>query len=91
MITIFGHHGVTDYDTWKKFFDAIPEEHYAKYKIVGTNVYRTPDGSAVIVMHTFNTLEDAQTHKQMMESAPPASYEEIGIIPPLTYWIAEEV
>ena len=69
MITIFGQHGVTDFETWKSGFDAIPEEHYVKYQIVGTGVYRMTGESGVIVTHTFNTLEDAQNHRAMMESA----------------------
>jgi hypothetical protein len=63
MITVFGQHGVADFEAWKSAFDTIPEEHYVKYKIVGTGVYRMIGDSGVIVTHTFNTLEDAQNHK----------------------------
>ena len=92
MITIFGQHAVTDYEAWKRFLDAAPREHYDRFGIVGESVYRTVDGSAVIVMHTFNNLEDAQKHKNMMESADgKAMIEQNGGKLPLTYWMAEEV
>ena len=80
MITIFAQRSVSDYDAWKKGFDALPKEHYEKYKIVGTKTFRMMDGKAIIVMHTFNTLEDAMKHKELMESMTQ-----------LIYWIAEEV
>ena len=92
MITIFGQHSVTNYEVWKSAFDAIPEEHYVKYNIVGTGVYRMTGDSGVIVTHTFNSLEDAQSHKAMMESAEfSAMLEKMGGKTPVTYWIAEEV
>lgn len=92
MITIFGQHGVTDFETWKSVFDAVPEEHYVKFNIVGTGIYRMAGDSGVIITHTFNTLEDAQKHRAMMESDEfSAMLEKMGGKAPVTYWIAEEV
>ena len=70
MVTLFGQHDVTDYKTWKRNFDAMAGENSAEWGIAETRTYRTVDGSAVIVAHTFNTLEDAQNHKNRMELMP---------------------
>ena len=91
MITFFARHGVTDYEAWKKKFDAIPAEAFVKFKIVATTVYRGLSGSEAIVLHTFNTWEDAEAHKERMESQPQAHFEEQHAIPPITIWIAEEI
>ena len=91
MITFFARHGVTDYEAWKKKIDAIPNEAFVEFKIVGTTVYRGVNGSEAIVLHTFNTWEDAEAHKERMESQPQEHFEKQNAIPPITIWIAEEV
>ena len=91
MITFFARHGVTDYEAWKKKFDAIPAAAFVKFKILATTVYRGRNGSEAIVLHTFNTWEDAEAHKERMESQPQAHFEEQNAIPPITIWIAEEI
>lgn len=91
MITFFARHGVTDYEAWKKKLETVPAEAFDKAKIVGTTIYRGLHGSEVMVVHTFNTREDAEAHKELMESQPQAHFEEHSVIPPITIWIAEEI
>ena len=91
MITFFARHGVKNYEAWKEKFDAIPKEAFIEFKIVGTSVHRGKNGSEAIVLHTFNTWEDAEAHKERMESQPPAHFEKQNAIPPITIWIAEDV
>ena len=68
-----------------------PQRSVCQFKIVGTTVYRGLNSDEVIVLHTFNTGEDAAVHKERMESQPQAHFEEMNAIPPITCWIAEEV
>ena len=91
MITFFARHGVTDYEAWKNQFDAIPTETLAKFKIVASTVYRAQNGSEAIVLHKFNTWEDAEAHRERMESQPQSHFEAHHAIPPITIWIAEEI
>ncbi|MFN2195286.1 MAG: hypothetical protein ACK2UW_04095 [Anaerolineales bacterium] len=92
MVTIFGQHGVSDYEKWKKAFDLIARDWFGQLGIVSTKVYRTLDGQSVIVMHTFNSLREARQHQQLMESADMRKRAgEIGVKLPVTYWIVEEV
>ena len=95
MITLFGQHAVTDYETWLSAAKANMSngERNAQNGIVETSkVYRTVDGSEVIVVHKFNNLETAQKYANMMQSAEGyAMLEQIGAKLPLTIWLAEEV
>ncbi len=84
MIAFFARHGVTDYEAWKKMFDAIPNEAFVEFKIVGSTVCRGVNGSEAIVLHTFKTWEDAEAHKERMESQPQEHFEKQNAIPPVT-------
>ena len=95
MITLFGQHAVTDYETWLSAAKAnlSNSERSAQNGIVGTSkVYRTADGSEVVVVHRFNDLDAAQKYANMMQSAEShAMLEQMGAKLPLTIWITEEV
>ena len=70
MITMIAHHAVKDYEAWiSGGKEAMKNtERNAQSGIVASKVYRTADGSGVIVMHTFNNLEAAQKYEKMMQS-----------------------
>ena len=94
MITMIAHHGVKDYEAWiSGGKEAMKNtERNAQSGIVASKVYRTADGSEVIVMHTFNNLESAQKYEKMMQSAEGhAMVEKVGGKLPMTIWLAEEV
>jgi hypothetical protein len=94
MITLFGQHGVADFEAWKRGAEANmgDPDRNAQFGIVESSMYRTVDGSGVIVTHKFNDLEAAQAYKKMMESAETrAMLEQMGAKLPLTVWIAEEI
>jgi hypothetical protein len=94
MITLFGQHGVADYDAWKQAAGAMSgdSDRNAKWGIVESSMYRMVDGSGVIVTHNFNDVESAEKYKNMMESAEVrAQLEQMGATLPATIWIAEEL
>jgi hypothetical protein len=94
MITVFGQHGVKDFEAWKRVAQANMSnpQRNAEWGIVESSMYRTVDGSAVIVTHKFSSLETAEKYKAMMESAEAkAMLEQGGAKLPLTLWIAEEI
>jgi len=92
MITLFGSHDVSDYEKWKSFFDQGINQATDNHGIQETKIYRTTDGSRVVVTHTFNTMEDVEKHLAMM--GDPAGQEmakQNGVVFPVTMWTAEEV
>jgi len=94
MITMIVHHAVTDYEAWiigaKEAM--VNTERSAQHGIVGSKVYRTADGSGVIVIHTFNNVEDAQAYENVMQSPEShAMIEKMGVKLPITIWLAKEV
>ena len=90
MITLFAHHAVMDFEAW---LDAgRKHEHAEPPPYVESRAYRTSDGKAAIVTHTFNDWEAAQQFAAMAQSAEfQAAVEQMGGKPPITVWLAEEV
>lgn len=89
MAILFGSHEVSDLN---KFMAAIKEGGPPAEGEQGEKVYRTIDGSRVVVAVTFDTVENAEKHRAVLESPemrPMA--ESIGIVYPMTIWIVEEV
>lgn len=94
MTTMIAQHAVTDYEAWISAGKEMNKdtERNAQMGIVASKVYRTADGSGVIVMHTFGTLEAAQKYEKMMQTPEfPAMVEKMGGKLPITVWLAEEV
>lgn len=92
MITLFGSHDVSDYEKWKSFFDTFTGQSEVERGIQETKVYRTVDGSRVVVTHTFNNMEDVDKHLAMMTD--PEGQEmakQNGVVFPVTMWTTEEV
>lgn len=92
MITLFVSHEVSDYKKWKSFFGMGISQATENHGIQETKVYRTVDGSRVVVTHTFKTMEDVEKHLAMM--ADPEGQEmakQNGVVFPVTMWTAEEV
>lgn len=91
MITLFGSHDVSDYEKWKSFFDTFIGQTEVDNAIQETKVYRTVDGSRVVVTHTFNSMADVDKHLAMM--ADPDGQEmakQNGVVFPVTMWATEE-
>jgi signal recognition particle GTPase len=96
MVTLIARHSVQDFKAWKRVADAggSDSERIAQWGIGESHMYRTADGSGVIVTHEFNDLESAQAYKKMMESAEgKAMLKQTGAKLPLTLtiWIGEEI
>lgn len=95
MVKLFAHHEVADWELWlgaARKFEADTEGN-GQRGMEGTNeIYRTADGSAAIVVHTFKDLQSAQHHANMMSSAEgQAMVEQFGARLPVTIWLAEEL
>ena len=94
MITFFGQHGLSDYETWLAGAKATlgNSERNAEMGIVGSTIYRQVDGSGAIIAHKFKDLESAQNYEKLIHSPEAkAMIEQIGGTYPVTVWIAEEV
>jgi signal recognition particle GTPase len=94
MVTMFARHAVTDYEAWISGAKESNKntERNAQAGIIASKVYRTADGSGVIVMHTFNNVEQAQKYEKMMQSPEGhAMVEKMGGKLPITIWLAKEV
>jgi signal recognition particle GTPase len=94
MFSLIAQHGVTDYEAWiSAGKEAMKDtERRTQRGIVASKVYRTVDGSGVIVTHMFNNLEAAQKYEQMTQTPEfHAMVEKMGGKPPITVWLAEEV
>jgi hypothetical protein len=94
MVTLIGSHEVADFEAWKSGSDNLGDEWNAQMGILDEVVYRTMDGNRVVVVNTFDTLENAEKFKVMLESPDDetrAMMEQGGIKFPVTVWIAEKV
>ena len=95
MITLIAHHAVKDYNAWisgAKQAMGANSERSAQFGIQGSKVYRTADGSGVIITHRFKDVEAAQAYEKVMQSPEGhAMVEKMGAKLPITIWIAEEV
>jgi signal recognition particle GTPase len=94
MITLIAHHAVKAYEAWIRGGKETMKntERNAQSGIIASKVYRTADGSGVIVMHTFNNVAEAQKYEKMMQSPEGhAMVEKMGAKLPMTIWLAEEV
>ncbi len=94
MVMLIGSHEVSDFDTWKRGADEMGDEFNQQMGIVDEVIYRTMDGNRVVVVNTFDTRENAEKFKAMLESPDEetrAMMEQGGIKFPVTVWIAEKV
>ena len=94
MVMLIGSHEVADFDTWKSGSDEMGDEFNQQMGIVDETIYRTMDGNRVVVVNKFDTLENAEKFKAMLESPDDetrAMMEQAGIKFPVTVWIAEKV
>jgi hypothetical protein len=94
MAILVGSQGVTDYEAWLamgKESMSDPERN-GQFGILESHAYRTADGNRVTVTHTFNTLDEAQKYKAMMDTPEShAMLEQNGGAPPYAFWVAEEI
>lgn len=94
MAILLSSHGVSDYEAWvdlgkKSMKDS---ERRAQFGILESHAYRSAEGETLIVTHKFNTLEEAQKYKAMMDTPEGrARLEQNGGAPPFTFWVAEEI
>jgi hypothetical protein len=93
MVMLVGKHSVKDFEAWKKaaMANMSSADRNKEFGILDSAMYRTLDGG-VLVTHKFNDVEAAKKYKAAMESAEMrAQLEPIGVVYPMTIWIAEEL
>lgn len=94
MYTFIAHHSVTDFEKWLNWGrqGAANKEMMAEMGIVKSHVYRTMDGSGVVVVHNFETLEAAEKFMAMAQTdGHYEMVEKMGGGPPFSQWLVEEV
>lgn len=93
MFLLIGTHEIADFEAWKRGSDATSEtSFYDEWGVLDETVYRTVEGDRLIVINKFNTREEAEKFKALLES--PQTQQKLmqnGAKMPLTVWIAEEV
>ena len=88
MAVMIGSHEVSDYDKWLGAMQgAAPADGRQSLKI-----FRTPDSQRIVVMETFDTMENAEKHLAFLENPENRPMgESIGVVFPITVWIVEEI
>lgn len=91
MITLFSFITLTEVDTFLNHFKSMStKEPFEQFRIVEQKIYRVVGENRVSIVNTYNTLEDAQAHKAVLESPELAEQmKPFGIQFPMTLWIAE--
>lgn len=87
MPIMFVSHEVSDYDKWKNALDQSP----AINGLQEMKIYRSTSGHRVVVSHIFDTMANADKHREFLENPENRHIaEELGVIYPITNWIVEE-
>ena len=73
MFNLISTINVEDVDTFAETFKSAPQEYYANLGIVEQTIYREVGQNTVIIAGTYNTLEDVQNHKAILESPDAAA------------------
>jgi len=91
MIKLFASVNATDVEALIEALKSWPDEQRELWGVVERRYYHVVGESRVIVVNTYNTLEEAQKHKANVASPEVWDhFEQLGAKPPVTLWIAEE-
>lgn len=90
MITLFGSLTVTDFEAFKTATESYTKEQLKARGVVEQTLYRVIGEDRAVIVNTYNTLEDAQKDKAIIEAPEvEAHMAQIGAYFPLTLWMAE--
>ena len=91
MFTLFGFITLTEVEAFlRSAKESATKEHFEDMRIVEQNIYRLVGENRVAIVNTYNTLEDAQRHKAILETPElEALMKPFGFEFPMTLWIAE--
>ncbi|MBZ0293057.1 MAG: hypothetical protein K8L99_10885 [Anaerolineae bacterium] len=91
MYTFFGSMIVPDTKAFIEMAKSMPKEHLDEFGVVEQTIYLA-DENRVMIVNTYNTLEEAQKHKANIESPEvEAQMKQMGVQLPMDLWIAEQV
>ena len=91
MVTVIVQHEVSDYDKWLAAMNS-DNPGTAPEGLQERKLYRTPEGSGVVVVDTFDTLENAEKLRAFLENPENRPMgESLGVVFPITFWIVEEI
>lgn len=91
MFTLFGFITLTEVETFLNDVKAsATKEHFEERGIVDQSIYRMVGENRVAIVNTYNTLEDAQRHKAILETPELETLmKPFGVEFPMSLWIAE--
>lgn len=91
MRSLISSFTVADFEAFKKMIESNAKEELEALGIVEQSLYHVADEDRVILVNTYNTLENAQKHKAFLESPEfQAGFAHMGVTSPITLWMAEE-
>lgn len=91
MFKLFASVNATDPEALIKALKSWPDEERKAMGVIERHVYQVVDENQVIVVNTYNTLEQAQNHLANVTSPEVlAHFEQLGAKVPGIVWLAEE-
>lgn len=91
MITLFAFITLTEVEAFLNHAkSSATKEDFEEMRIVDQSIYRVVGENRVAIVNTYNTLEDAQRHKAILETPElEALMKPFGFKFPMILWIAE--
>ena len=91
MTTLFSFITLTEVEAFINFAkSSATKEHFEEMGIVEQTIYRVVGDNRVAIVNTYNTLEDAQRHKAILETPELETLmKPFGVEFPMTLWTAE--
>jgi hypothetical protein len=90
MFYLVGRINATDADTWIAGAGSAPRENLDERGIVACEIYRSADQEIAIITNSYNTLEEAQKDKAMIEAPDNwVNHERMGV-ESFDIWIVEK-
>lgn len=91
MFTLFAFITLTKVESFLNHAkSSATKEHFEEMRIVEQSIYRVVGENRVAIVNTYNTLEDAQRHKAILETPELAALmKPFGFEFPMILWIAE--
>lgn len=94
MYTFIAQHRVEDFEKWINWGrqGASNKEMMAEMGVVESQVYRTMDGTGVVIVHHFENREKAENFMTMAQTdGHYEMVETMGGAPPYHQWLVEKV
>ena len=91
MVTFFASMIVPDPEAFIEGSKSHPKEYLDERGIIEQALFRVVGENRVLIVGTYNTLEEARNHKAEIESSEvEAQMKQMGVTLPMDLWIAEK-